>query len=62
MHPLVRIKVGAVRLLPSPRYFPLHLRLIRCDAGMHATDMNLADEEPPVGEPPDETGILAAAV
>ena len=29
VHPLAQVLVGSVRLLPQPRYFPLHLRLIR---------------------------------
>ncbi len=29
MYPLCQVLIGAVRLVPTPRYFPLHLRLIR---------------------------------
>ena len=34
VYPLVQVLVGAVRLLPSPRYFPLHLRLLRALVGL----------------------------
>ena len=29
MYPVVQLLLGAVRLVPSPRYFPLRLRLVR---------------------------------
>ena len=29
MYPVVQLLMGSVRLVPSPRYFPLRLRLVR---------------------------------
>lgn len=29
MYPLTQVLIGAVRLVPTPRYFPLRLRCIR---------------------------------
>ncbi len=29
MYPVVQLLLGSVRLVPSPRYFPLRLRLVR---------------------------------
>ena len=36
MYPLAQVLTGAVRLLPTPRYFPLHLRLLRALVGLGA--------------------------
>ena len=36
VYPLAQVLVSAVRLLPSPRYFPLHLRLLRALVGLGA--------------------------
>lgn len=46
VYPLCQVLIGVVRLIPTPRYFPLHLRLIRALVDLGASTRTLLPTTP----------------